>query len=192
MAKTFDLLDDKLRAFIDAQKMFFVATAPLTAEGHVNVSPKGLDGTFAVLDERSVAYLDLTGSGVETIAHLRENGRICVMFCAFDGPPRIVRIHGTGEAVEPHDARFEELIRNFSDYPAARAIIVVRASRISDSCGYGVPRYRYEGERDQLQRWAERKGEEGIAQYKRDNNAVSLDGLPSLLGHHQDGHGRDT
>ena len=192
MAKTFDVLDDKLCAFIDAQKMFFVATAPLSPEGHVNVSPKGLDGSFAVLDQHSFAYLDLTGSGVETIAHLRENGRICVMFCAFDGPPRIVRIHGTGEAVEPQDERFDELIGNFDDYPAARAIVVVRASRISDSCGYGVPLYRYEGERDQLQRWAERKGEDGIARYKRDENAESLDGLPGLLGHHEDRHGRDT
>lgn len=184
MAKTFDALDDKLRAFIDKQKMFFVATAPLAADGHVNVSPKGLDGTFAIMDDRSVAYLDVTGSGVETIAHLRENGRICVMFCAFDGPPRIVRVHGTGEAVEPDDERFAALISHFADYPAVRAIIVVHATRISDSCGYGVPLYSYEGERNQLQRWAERKGEDGIAQYKRHNNAESLDGLPSLLGDH--------
>ncbi|MBT8483809.1 MAG: pyridoxamine 5'-phosphate oxidase family protein, partial [Myxococcales bacterium] len=97
MAKTFDGFSDKLRAFIDRQKVFFVATAPLGSDGHVNLSPKGLAGTFAVLDDRTIAYLDFTGSGVETIAHLRENGRICVMFCAFEGPPRIVRVHGVGD-----------------------------------------------------------------------------------------------
>ncbi|UCF47186.1 MAG: pyridoxamine 5'-phosphate oxidase family protein [Myxococcales bacterium] len=184
MAKTFEGIDPKLRAFIDRQKMFFVATAPLTPDGHVNLSPKGLGGTFAVLDERTIAYLDLTGSGVETIAHLRENGRICVMFCAFEGPPRIVRVHGTGDVVEPSDEEFESLRAHFDDYPAVRSIIRVRASRISDSCGYGVPLYDYEGERDQLQRWADRKGDDGIVQYQRDNNAESLDGLPSLLGDH--------
>lgn len=184
MAKTFEGIDPKLRAFIDRQKMFFVATAPLTPDGHVNLSPKGLGGTFAVLDDRTIAYLDLTGSGVETIAHLRENGRICVMFCAFEGPPRIVRVHGTGDVVEPSDEEFESLRAHFDDYPAVRSIIRVRASRISDSCGYGVPLYDYEGERDQLQRWADRKGDDGIVQYQRDNNAESLDGLPSLLGDH--------
>jgi len=182
MAKTFDAIDGKLRAFIDKQKMFFVATAPLTADGHINVSPKGLAGTLAVLDDRTIAYLDLTGSGVETIAHLRENGRICIMFCAFEGPPRIVRVHGTGEVVEPHDEDFETLRTRFADYPGMRAIIRVRANRISDSCGYGVPLYDYQGERDQMQRWADRKGPDGIAQYQRDHNAESIDELPSLLG----------
>jgi hypothetical protein len=182
MAKTYALIDGKLRAFIDKQKMFFVATAPLAPDGHINLSPKGLAGTFAILDGRTIAYLDLTGSGVETIAHLRDNGRVCVMFCAFDGPPRIVRIHGNGDVVEPHDEEFASLNEHFDDYPGVRSIIRVRASRISDSCGYGVPLYGYEGERDQLQRWAERKGEEGVAQYQRDNNTESLDGLPSLLG----------
>ena len=107
MAKIFDVIDDELRTFIDEQKMFFVATAPLAPDGHINLSPKGLAGTFAVIDDRTIAYLDLTGSGVETIAHLRENGRICVMFCAYDGRPRIVRVHGTGDVVEPNDAEFE-------------------------------------------------------------------------------------
>lgn len=184
MAKTFDSFEPKVRAFIEAQRMFFVATAPSGADGHVNLSPKGLAGTFAILDERSVAYLDFTGSGVETIAHLRENGRICVMFCAFDGPPRIVRIHGAGDVVEPSDAEFESLKQAFDEYPGVRAIIRIRASRISDSCGYGVPLYEYQGERDQLQRWAERKGPGGLAQYQSDNNTESVDGLPSLLGDH--------
>ncbi len=182
MAKTFDAFDEKLRRFIDQQNMFFVATAPLTAEGHVNVSPKGLAGTFAVLDDRTIAYLDFTGSGVETIAHLRENGRICLMFCAFEGPPRIVRVHGVGDVVEPSDDEFERLRDRFDDYPGVRSIIRIRANRISDSCGYGVPLYDYQGERDQLPRWADSKGEDGLAKYQQDNNAESLDGLPGLLG----------
>ena len=182
MAKTYDAIVPKLRELIEQQKMFFVASAPLSADGHVNLSPKGLDGTLAILDDRTIAYLDLTGSGVETIAHLRENGRICVMFCAFEGAPRIVRIHGTGDVIEPGDAEFGELIAQFGDYPAVRSIIRIRATRISDSCGYGVPLYEHQGERDQLQRWARSKGEDGIAQYKRDHNAESLDGLPSGLG----------
>jgi hypothetical protein len=182
MGKTYDTLDPKLRDFIQRQKMFFVATAPLGPEGHVNLSPKGVEGTFAILDEHTIAYLDFVGSGVETIAHLLENGRICVMFCAFDGPPRIVRIHGTGDAVEPSHDDFEVLRAHFEDYPGVRAIIRIRAGRISDSCGYGVPLYEYKGERDQLQRWAERKGPDGLAQYQRDNNRESLDGLPSGLG----------
>ncbi len=184
MAKTFDAFNEKLRSFVDSQKMFFVATAPSTSEGHVNVSPKGLAGTFAVLDDRTIAYLDFTGSGVETIAHLRENGRICLMFCAFEGPPRIVRVHGVGDVVEPSDDEFDSLRERFDDYPGVRSIIRIRASRISDSCGYGVPLYDYQGERDQLPRWADRKGADGLAKYQQDNNAESLDGLPSLLGNH--------
>ncbi|MBW1755448.1 MAG: pyridoxamine 5'-phosphate oxidase family protein [Deltaproteobacteria bacterium] len=184
MAKTYDAIDAKLRTFIDDQKMFFVATAPLTPDGHINVSPKGLAGTFAIIDDRTIAYLDLTGSGVETIAHLRDNGRICVMFCAFEGRPRIVRIHGTGDVVEPDNAEFESLSAHFDEYPGVRSIIRVRAGRISDSCGYGVPLYEHTGGRDQLQRWAEQKGEDGLAQYRRDNNAESLDGLRSLLRDH--------
>jgi len=184
MAKTFTTIDAKLRAFIEQQKMFFVATAPLMREGHINLSPKGLKGTFSILDERTVAYLDLTGSGVETIAHLRENGRACIMFCAFEGPPRIVRVHGTGDVIEPEHEEFEGLSAHFDDFPGVRAIVRIRANRISDSCGYGVPLYDYRGERDQLQRWAQRKGADGIAEYQRENNTESLDGLPSLLGHH--------
>ncbi|MFA9410071.1 MAG: pyridoxamine 5'-phosphate oxidase family protein [Deltaproteobacteria bacterium] len=184
MGKTYDAIDDKLRTFIDEQKMFFVATAPSAPDGHINVSPKGLAGTFAVIDDRTIAYLDLTGSGVETIAHLRENGRICVMFCAFESRPLIVRVHGTGEVVEPNHEKFASLSAHFDDYPGVRSIIVVRVSRISDSCGYGVPLYEHKGERDQLPRWATSKGDDGIAQYQQDNNAESLDGLPSLLGDH--------
>ena len=184
MAKTYDAFIPKLRELIEKQKMFFVATAPLSADGHVNLSPKGLEGTLAILDDQTIAYLDLPGSGVETISHLRENGRICVMFCAFDGAPRIVRIHGTGDVIEPDDEEFAALMESFDDYPGVRSIIRVRATRISDSCGYGVPLYEHKGERDQLQRWARSKGEDGLAQYQQDHNTESLDGLPSGLGNH--------
>ena len=156
-----------------------MATSPLSGEGLVNLSPKGLD-TFVILDPHSVAYLDFVGSGVETIAHLRENGRIVLMFCAFEGPPRILRLHGRGDAVETGDPEWDALRGHFGEYEAVRAIVRVRALRISDSCGYGVPRYRYEGDRDQLRDWAARKGPEGVAAYKRGNNRASLDGLPAL------------
>ncbi len=179
MGKVYEALNDHLRTYISKQKMFFVATAPLSGEGLVNLSPKGLD-TFAVLDDTTVAYLDLTGSGIETIAHIRENGRICVMFCAFEGPPLIVRFQGRGEVVEPNDPKFEELKSHFGDYVGIRSIIVVHATRISDSCGYGVPLYDFKGERDQLIRWAENKGKEGVAEYKERVNAQSLEGLPGL------------
>ena len=179
MGDVFDHITDRLRDFIAAQHMFFVASAPSSAEGRVNLSPKGLD-TLRVLDGRTVAYLDFVGSGVETIAHLRENGRIALMFCAFEGPPKIVRLHGRGEAVEPGDARFAALAAHFPPCESARAIIVVHVERASDSCGYGVPLYAYEGERTQLAAWAERKGADGLAQYQREKNAASIDGLPGL------------
>jgi hypothetical protein len=181
MGRLPDAIDDTLRAFLEAQHLFFVATAPLDADGHVNVSPKGLD-TFRIVDAHSVAYLDFVGSGAETIAHLRENGRVCLMFCAFDGPPRIVRLHGRGETVTPDHARFDALRARFPDAPdgSVRAIVVVHVTRVSDSCGYGVPLFRYEGERPQLPAWAARKGPEGLARYQRDKNALSIDGLPAL------------
>ncbi|KPK13673.1 MAG: pyridoxamine 5'-phosphate oxidase [Myxococcales bacterium SG8_38] len=181
MAKVYESIDRKLRDFIEAQKVFFVATSPLSADGHINLSPKGLPGTFCIVDDETLAYLDLTGSGVETIAHLRENKRICVMFCAFEGRPRIVRVHGIGEVIEPHDEAFRTLIGKFAEYPGVRSIVVIRANRISDSCGYGVPLYEHKGEREQLQKWAAHKGPEGIAEYQRENNAQSIDGIPSEL-----------
>lgn len=181
MGKLLDGIDDRMRAFLAAQHVFFVATAPSGPGGHVNCSPKGLD-TFDVLGAREVAYLDYVGSGVETIAHLRENGRIVLMFCAFDGPPNIVRLYGRGRAVEPGDAEFAALRARFPLAPArgVRAIVRVELTRIADSCGYGVPLYRYEGERDQLQAWAERKGDAGLETYKREKNAESIDRLPGL------------
>jgi len=159
--------------------MYFVATAPLDTDGHVNVSPKGLD-TFRVLDERTVAYLDLTGSGIETVAHLRENGRIVVMFCAFQGPPKILRLHGRGRVVEPRDAEFAALQGLFPAYESTRAIIVVNVQRVSESCGFGVPLMKVEGERDQLRAWARKKRPEGLAQYRAEKNRVSVDGLPGI------------
>jgi hypothetical protein len=184
VAKEFDGINDSLRDFILAQPLFFVATAPSGPDGHINLSPKGLEGTFAVIDECTVAYLDLTGSGVETIAHLKDNGRIVVMFCAFDGPPRIIRLHGRGEVVLSGDPRFATWAGPFS-HPlptGARAVIKIDVARVSDSCGFGVPRMRFEGQRPLLPQWAERKGHEGLAEYQATRNAASIDGLPGVAG----------
>jgi hypothetical protein len=179
MGKLYAEIDDRLRAFISKQHMFFVASAPTGPDGHVNCSPKGLD-TFRILSPARVAYLDFVGSGVETIAHLRQNGRVVIMFCAFDGPPNIVRLHGRGVSVEPRDPEFAALRTGFGAARGVRAIVRVDLTRISDSCGYGVPLFRYEGERPQMGEWAERKGEDGLEKYQREKNAASLDGLPGL------------
>ena len=179
MGKTFDAIEGKLEDFILRQHMFFVATAPLAADGLVNLSPKGLD-SFRILGPRTVAYLDLTGSGIETVAHLKENGRIVIMFCAFEGPPKIVRLYGTGEVIEPGAPDFDELVGRFPTMPGTRSVIRVDCHRVADSCGFGVPLMSFEGERTQLTASAERKGPEGIEDYKAAKNAVSLDGLPGL------------
>ena len=155
MAKVFDEIDDRMREWLAGQRMFFVATAPLAGDGLLNLSPKGLD-SFAVLGPHRVAYLDLTGSGVETIAHLRENGRVVVMFCAFDGPPRIVRFHGRGTATELGAPGFDELAAQFPKHDGARAVIEIEVTRIADSCGYSVPRFRFESDRTQLDEWTAR------------------------------------
>ena len=178
MGRVLDAITDELAAFIAAQRVFFVATAP-TDGGHVNLSPKGLD-TFTVLDPSKVAYLDLTGSGVETIAHLRENGRITIMFCAFDGKPNIVRLYGRGEALPTGEPEADALLRHFGPYPGARSVIRVRLDRVSTSRGYGVPLLQYESERDQLLQFAERRGPDGLVEYREEKNAVSIDGLPGL------------
>lgn len=177
MAKTYPGLDADLRRWIERQHLFFVATAP-AGGGHVNVSPKGRD-TLRVLDERTLAYLDLTGSGIETAAHLRENGRITLMFCAFDGPPRILRIHGRGRVVERTDADWEGLRSLFPPLAGDRAVMVISAERVATSCGYGVPLMEYRAERTQMDAWVDRKGEDGIDAYQKEHN-VSLDGLPGL------------
>ncbi len=185
MGRIYDVIDDKLAGWLESQPVFFVSTAPLSPEGLVNCSPKGNRQEFLVLDERSVAYLDQTGSGVETIAHLRENGRIVVMFCAFEGPPRIVRLHGKGHAVLADDSRFCQLATRFpgGSGVGVRSIIVVDVGRIADSCGYGVPVMNFEGHRPTMDQWSNRKGPEGIRNYWAENNLESIDhleGLPSI------------
>ncbi len=182
MSKVYDELDSRLTEFLLGQHMFFVATAPLEADGMVNVSPKGLD-TFRILAPRRVAYLDLTGSGVETIAHLRQNGRIVLMFCAFEGKPLIVRLHGVAKVSVPGDPGFEELAAVFPGYPGVRAVIDVDVTRISDSCGFAVPFYEYAGERSKLIEWSQKKGEEGLVTYRQDRNTASIDGLAGLPPH---------
>ncbi|WP_220454082.1 pyridoxamine 5'-phosphate oxidase family protein [Nocardioides immobilis] len=177
MGKVHAAITGRLRDFIEAQHVFFVATAPLAADGHLNVSPRGIPGTFAVLDERTFAWLDGTGSGSETIAHLRENGRITVMFCAFEGPPNIVRLHGTGRVVGVYDEEYDALAAHFTELPGARAVVVVDVERVSDSCGFGVPLMSFVGDRDLLPPYFERKGVKGSADYRRRKNRTSLDGL---------------
>jgi hypothetical protein len=180
VGKTYDQLDERLRGWIVDQRLFFVATAPSGPGGHVNLSPKGHADTFTILDGRTVAYLDLTGSGAETIAHLRDNGRITLMFCAFSGPPRILRLYGRGRLVVPGDDRWEEVAARFPARCGARAVVVVEIERIADSCGYAVPLYDYAGERDLLDQWVGRKDDAALAAYRAQHNHKSIDDLPAL------------
>jgi Pyridoxamine 5'-phosphate oxidase len=179
MAKVLKSIDDKVAAWLSEQKIFFVATAPLAQQGHVNCSPKDA-GSFRILDERTVVYRDLTGSGVETIAHLKENGRIVLMFCAFAGPPNIVRLHGRGEVVEARHPDFTALQKLFEAQTGLRAFIRVRVTRVAKSCGFGVPLYEYSGDRNQLAAWAEHKGQEKLLEYQGEYNATSIDGLTGI------------
>jgi hypothetical protein len=192
MASTYEAIDDRLAAWIARQPMFFVGSAPLSGDGHVNLSPKGPIGTLRVLGPRRVAYLDLVGSGAETIAHLRENGRIVVMLCAFDGPPRIVRLHGRGRAVMPGEERFAALLAEcaFDERTipqARRAIVEVDVARIASSCGYGVPLMAYEGERPHMDLSKRKRlrtgGPTALADYVAEHNASSIDGLPAARVH---------
>lgn len=185
MGKTYERIDGRLRTFIEAQPMFFTATAPLAGDGTINLSPKGLRGCFAVLDEHTVAYLDFAGSNAETIAHLRENGRITLMWCAFDGPPNIVRVHGRGEPVFRDDPRWPDLLSHFAIDPSGhglRAIIVVRAELIRDTCGYAVPLMAYQGDRDLHERRFAREDDASLSAYfaGKEHVASSIDGLPGL------------
>jgi hypothetical protein len=179
MGKTYDAIDDNLAEFIRAQHVFFVASAPLARDGHVNVSPKGLD-TLRVLGPRKVAYLDLTGSGIETLAHARENGRITLMFCAFEGRPLILRVYGRATAHDLGTPGFDALLPHFEVLPGMRSIVEVDVTRIADSCGWGVPRMRYEADRDQLPKYAQTLGPERTREAKKKYNSRSLDGLPGL------------
>jgi hypothetical protein len=174
-------IDGRLRDFLQAQPVFFVATAPLRG-GHVNVSPKGIDGTFVVVDDRTVAYLDVTASGAETIAHLREpgNARITLMFCSFGRSPNVVRLHGTGRVVSVHDQEYAGWAPRFTETRGARAVIVVDVERVSDSCGYGVPFMGPPQERHLLPEHMERKGADGLVDYRRLKNRTSIDGLPAF------------
>ena len=180
MGAVFEAIDGEVRAFIERQHVFFVASAPLAGDGHVNLSPKGLDA-LRVLDARTLVYLDTPGSGVETVAHARENGRVVLMWCAFEGPPKIVRVHGRAEVVAPGTADFDAYAELF-EFPRehVRAFVRITALRISDSCGYGVPEMRFAGERRALPAWTSKRGTEGLADYQRGHNARSLDGLPGV------------
>lgn len=189
MGKVYERIDEGLARWIASQRLFFVASAPLDPEGHVNVSPKGPIETLRILGERELAYLDMVGSGAETAAHVRENGRVVVMLCAFEGPPRIVRLHGRADLVQADDARFAELLEAcaFAEtgVPAARrAIVLVQVQRIADSCGYGVPLMSYEGQRPHMGAWAQKKvrvgGERALRDYQREKNGLSIDGLPAI------------
>ena len=180
MAKLHDIIDDRITAFIEAQKIFFVATAPSTGDGHVNMSPKGYD-SFRILGPNKVAYLDLGGSGIETVAHLRENGRITFMFCAFEGKPNILRLYGKGEAVCFDEPGFGDSLALFPEFPKARAIITADITRIQDSCGWGVPFYDFKGDRDQLVRTNAHRSDEEWRDKRYASNAQSIDGLPGLV-----------
>jgi hypothetical protein len=182
MGKFFNEILDHHKDFIAHQKIFFVATAPLMVGGHVNLSPKDND-SFRILSNNRVAYMDIIGSGNETAAHLLENGRITFMFCAFDGPPNILRLYGKGYSVLPDDSNEEwcELSSHFNAHIATRQIIVGDIDMVQTSCGFSVPLYEYLGERDYAVKWAEKKGEQGLADYKQEKNRISLDGLPTPL-----------
>ena len=180
MGKVHEEIDDRLRAFIEAQQVFFVATAPRADDGHVNVSAKGLADTFRVIDDHTVAYLDLTASGAETIAHVRENGRICLMWCSFERRARVVRVHGRGRVVLPGEPEYDEVVALHPPHPSTRAAVLVDVERVSDSCGFGVPVMELVEERDLLRPSAENRGPDGLSEYRATRNAVSLDGLPGM------------
>ena len=180
MSNTYEKLDDRLIDFIRRQKLFFVATAPLAAEGSINVSPKGYD-SLAVIDASTVAYLDLGGSGIETHAHIRENGRITLMFCAFEGPANILRLYGHGESLTFDDPGFGEKMKLFPTFARARGIVIVHITRVMDSCGWGVPFFDFRSEREQLRRWVDNRSDDEWTERRYATNASSIDGLPGLV-----------
>ncbi|MEO1131131.1 MAG: pyridoxamine 5'-phosphate oxidase family protein [Cyanobacteria bacterium J06639_1] len=178
MAKFYESLTEPLQAFIAKQHLFFTGTAP--RDGRVNVSPKGMD-TFRCLSAREVAYLDLTGSGNETSAHIEENGRLTLMFCSFVGKPMILRMYGRGRIIRSHEADWEAYSTHFELLPGARQIVTLAIDSVQTSCGYGVPLYDYAGDRSELVNWAEKKGDLGLEEYQKKKNRVSIDGLPTGL-----------
>jgi len=177
--KLYDKLTPQLRDFIACQKLFFVATAPMACDGHINLSPKGYDA-FRIIDDQTVAYLDLGGSGIETQAHIQENGRITLMFCAFEGAPNILRLYGTGQAIDFTHADYPAYLDLFTAYERARAVILVRLKRIQDSCGWGVPLFEFKGDRDQLRRYVDHKSTQDWHNSRIEKNATSIDGLPGI------------
>jgi hypothetical protein len=178
MGAQFNHISDRLRQFIEAQKVFFVATAP--EQGRINLSPKGMD-TFRVVSETEVLWLNVTGSGNETAAHVQENGRMTIMFTAFEGPPMILRIYGTARAIHHNDSEWQAMYERFSPVPGARQIFSLAVEMVQTSCGMAVPFFDYAGERDQLIRWAEKKGQAGVEDYWADKNQLSIDGLPTHI-----------
>jgi hypothetical protein len=179
MGKEYTEIDERIQKWISRQKMFFVATAPNAADGLINCSPKGLD-SLRVIEPTRIAYVDTGGSGIETVAHLKDNGRIVLMMCAFEGPPKIFRFYGRGTALEPRDASFADVLAKFPPMPAARNIIVIDIERIIDSCGFGVPLYEFKAHRDSLPNYFANQSKEDILAYRRNRNGTSLDGLPGL------------
>jgi len=179
MGKVLDTIDDEMAGWLAEQRVFFVATAPLSADGHINCSPKGGD-CFRVLGPHSVAYLDYTGSGVETVAHLKENGRIVIMFCAFDGKPQIVRFHGVGTVFTIDEPGFDDLAAHFPTNPGSRAVVKVTVERVSTSCGFSIPMMGFRENRDILDKWAVAKGSDGLDEYRKQKNTHSIDGLPGF------------
>ena len=178
MGKILPAITPKQRQFIEQQHLFFVATAPLEKNGRINLSPKGLD-SFRVLGENQVAYLDLTGSGNETAAHVSQNGRITFMFCSFEGAPNILRLYGKGRPVQPGHEDWEELLGQFSPLPGVRQIIVAEITATQDSCGFGIPLFDYAGERTELTNWAEKMGADKLLKYREEKNVMSIDGIPA-------------
>ena len=181
MADFYDQISDTIREWIEQQHTFFVGSAPLSGEGHINLSPKGGD-CLRVLDENTVAYLDLTGSGNETSAHIMENGRITMMWCAYEGPPRILRLYGEGEIALSGSDRWDELIGLFTMIPGARQIVINHVSKVQTSCGFAVPHYEYQGERDALRKWTEHKGQDGLETFRCEHSTHSIDGLLTPFG----------
>ena len=181
MSKQLDDIDAELAAWLGEQHVFFVATAPLSGDGHLNCSPKGGD-CLRILGPKEVAFVDYTGSGAETTAHLGENGRIVLMFCAFEGKPEIVRLHGKGEVIPLTDDRFADLANLFPPNPGTRSVVRVKVTRVSTSCGFSVPFMDYKQDRETLDKWAASKGVEGLAEYRAQKNALSIDGLPAFVG----------
>jgi hypothetical protein len=180
MGKFNEFIAEHHKTFIESQHLFFVSTAPISADGHINLSPKGLD-SFRILSPTRVGYMDIVGSGNETSAHILENGRITFMFCAFEGPPNILRLYGKGRTILPGDAEWPAISSRFELLPSTRQVIVADIYKVQTSCGFGVPYFQYSGDRDHAHKWAEKKGADGLEAYKKEKNMASLDGLPTAM-----------